>query len=638
MAVLFVLGSCCSHSHRDANLLLITLDTTRADHLGCYSPGKARTPSLDALAARGVLFRDATAQAPVTLPSHASILTGAYPPFHGLRDMEGFVLSPTHPTIATIARGKGYATAAFVGSRVLAREFGLGNGFSTYDDEIEGGAEGPAERRAAAVTDRALGWLEQNHQSKFLLWAHYFDPHAPYENSYAEEVAYMDEHVGRLLDGLKQKGLESRTLVVVIGDHGESLGEHGEQTHGVFLYDSTLRVPFLMAGPGLPSGGVVEKQVRTIDVMPTALALLGLEAGTGAQGANLLPLITKGSDVGSGFSYSETLYPRTFFGWSELRAMRTGTEKLILTPKPQFHDLKADPGETSSRPAAEGERLRAELWRVAGEQTRRRLTVNPIAAKTRRELESLGYIGGGASSQIQLGTPAADPNDRIEVLKLLSSAEEAMATNDWLRTAQLMEQALRLDGTNPRVFLYLATAFERQRQYQRAISVLRRALDAKIETARIHARLGVDHLRIGQVDKAFVAMEQASRLDPQDLNNLHNLGMAYLQSGRVDDAARSFQAILVRDERNSAAHNGLGLVAVQRRDAESARRSFEKAIEVNPLEVKSLLDLGILYQQLGKREDSIRHLESFLSKARPGQFDEQIPAVRAAIQEMRGAR
>src|SRR5690348_7666490 len=266
---------------RDANVLLITMDTTRADHLSCYAPDGAKTPHLDALAARGVRFAHATAQVPLTLPSHACIMTGAYPTVHGLRDMGGFVLTPDHPTLASIATSAGFATAAFVGSRVLSRHFGISNGFATYDDDMTGKTEEGLpgafpERPASVVTDRALEWLKRNGSKKFFLWAHYYDPHAPYDppepyhrtyskDPYSGEIAYTDEQVGRIFDWIDKAGLSSRTLIVVTGDHGESLGEHGEMTHGIFLYDSTLHVPLIMAGADVPPHKVIEDQVRSID-------------------------------------------------------------------------------------------------------------------------------------------------------------------------------------------------------------------------------------------------------------------------------------------------------------------------------------------------------------------------------------
>jgi len=658
-----ILSLGCRGGKEDANILLITLDTTRADHLSCYSSGKpaggrrsnyAKTPHLDALAARGVLFAHATAQVPLTLPSHASLMTGKYPPMHRLRDMEGFALDKSHVTLASTARGSGFATGAFVGSRVLAKQFGLANGFTSYDDDMGRQTEEDdqagvfAERRAALVTERALEWLQNNRQSRFFLWVHYFDPHAPYDppepykkiyaqDPYAGEIAYTDEQVGRLLDGLQPMGLASRTLVAVFGDHGESLGEHGEMTHGVFLYESTLHVPFIVAGPGVPRGKVIDEQVRSIDVLPTLLAFLNLPPAREVQGVSLRPLIESGASVNSNYSYSETLYPRTYMGWSELAAMRTDNWKLILAPRPELYNLKNDPGESqnliSSYPA-EADQLRKKISEL--EKSRQeKVTPSPMDAKTRRQLESLGYLSGGTPRQIRLGAPAPDPKDRVNVLDILTRVEDLLNGKQYARAARLMEEGLRLDPTNPRCHISLAMAYEQMGQYQRAIQVFQHALELKIETDKIYARLGIDYLHLGQFAKAVEAMVQASLINPADLNNLRNLGMARLQLGRVDDAERVFKDITAQNDRYAAAHNGLGLVAIQRRDTETARREFEKALEVNPDEVKSLLDLGILYQNTGNREQALHYLQRFIDKVPPGQFAHQLPAVREAIQKLK---
>jgi choline-sulfatase len=648
----------------DGNILLITLDTTRADHLSCYAgrtpaSGRskgAKTPQLDALSARGVLFNHATVQVPLTLPSHASIMTGKYPPAHRLRGMEGFVLDKSHPTLASITQGNGFATAAFVGSRVLAKQFGFANGFTSYDDNTGNQTEDDtvagvfAERRAAVVTDRALEWLAENRQKRFFLWAHYYDPHAPYDppepykhiyagDPYSGEIAYLDEHVGRLLKGLEQMGLEPRTLVAVLGDHGESLGEHGETTHGVFLYDSTLRIPFILAGPGVPRGKVIDDQARSIDVMPTLLAFVHLPPGPEVQGVSLWPLIQHGTHVRPNYSYSETLYPRIYMGWSELFAMRTDTWKLIVAPHPELYNLERDPDESHnliSQFPADADQLRKKLSEVGKPGHQEKVAVSPVDRKTLRVLESLGYVGGGSPRQIQLGTKAPDPKDRLEMLKLLSQAEDFLSNKEYARVARVMEQGNRLDPTNPRGLIYLATAYEQMGQYQRAIQVLQHALDVKLETDKIYSRMGIDYLHLNHLDKAIEAMTQASRINPTDVNNLLNLGMAYLRVGRVADADNAFRAITAQNDRYAPAHNGLGLVAVQREDTETARREFEKALEVNPDDLNSILDLGILYQKTGDKKQALHYLQLFLSKVPRGQFADQTQAVREAVRELKG--
>ena len=662
-ALLLSLCACRHHeperagvAPRDANVLLITVDTTRADHLSCYAPGHAKTPNLDALAARGVLFTHATAQVPLTLPSHACIMTGAYPTVHGLRDMGGFVLDKSHPTIASLTQAAGFQTAAVVGSRAVARHFGLAHGFDTYDDDMgpqteEGKLPGIfAERRAGVVTDHALDWLKQNAQRKFFLWAHYYDPHAPYDppepyrheyarNLYDGEIAYMDEQVGRLLDGLDHLALTSRTLVIVVGDHGESLGEHGEATHGIFLYDATLHVPLLVAGPDVPRGKVIADQVRSIDLHPTVMEFLHLTASSEAQGVSLWPLIKQGTPVRSNYSYGETLYPRTYMGWSELRAMRTETWKFILAPHPEIYGLQRDPGELQNlitNHPAEADQLQKQIWEIAGKQAKTEtVTTAPVDEQTRQELASLGYVNGGASREIQLGSAAADPKDRIPVLKIIQRAEDFLNANDNARAAQTTEQAIRLDPGNPRARVDLAAAYERAGQFERAVEVYQGAIKLHLLTDVIYSRLGKLYLRLHQLDHAVDAMTDARQIDPTNLDNLRNLGTALLQLGRVDEAEKAFQAITLQNDHYSTAYNGLGLVAIQRGDSDAAQRNFEKAADLDPSQVEPLLNLGVLFDKAGNKPLALRYYQQFLEKASPKDYGALIPKVRAAVQDLK---
>ena len=686
VAGLLVFLGACRHAPeqarlepRDANVLLITLDTTRADHLGCYAValgsssgstkgvglkpgatsggrGYALTPHLDSLTARGVLFLHATAQVPLTLPSHACIMTGAYPTVHGLRDMGGFVLDKSHPTIASLAQAAGFSTAAFVGSRAVAKHFGLSHGFDTYDDDMgaekeEGKLPGVfPERRASVVTDRALEWLKQNAHQKFFLWAHYYDPHTPYDppepykreyakSLYDGEIAYMDEQVGRLLDGLDQLALTSRTLVIAVGDHGESLGEHGELTHGIFLYDATLHVPLIVAGPDVPRGKVIENQVRSIDLHPTVMEFLHLPASPEAQGVSLWPLIEQGTHVRSDYSYGETLYPRTYMGWSELRAMRTDGWKFILAPHRELYDLHRDPGELQNlvdRHPEEADQFQRLIWKVAGTQGKtEKVTTVPLDEQTRRELESLGYVSAGTGREIELGTAATDPKDRMAVMKIMQAAERALNAQDNGRAAQLMEQALRQDPGNPLGHIYLATALQRAGRLERAVEVYQDAIRQRIFTGIIYARLGKLYLRLHELDKAADAMSRANQINPTDLDNLRNLGTAQLQLGHVDDAERAFKAIILQNDHHSAAYNGLGLVAIQRGNADTARHDFEKAIELDSTEVEPLLNLGVLYDKAGNKPLALRYYQQFLEKASPKDYSALIPKVRSAVRDLK---
>lgn len=644
---------------RDANVLLITLDTTRADHLSSYHPGNAKTPHLDALAARGVRFEHATAQVPLTLPSHACIMTGTYPTVHGLRDMGGFILDKSHPTIASLAQAAGFQTAAFVGSRAVARHFGLAHGFDTYDDDMgaqteEGKLPGVfPERRAQVVTDHALDWLKQNSHHKFFLWAHYYDPHQPYDppepyrheyaqNLYDGEIAYMDEQVGRLLDGLDQLDLASRTLVVAVGDHGESLGEHGELTHGVFLYDATLHVPLIIAGPDIPQGKVIADQVRSIDLHPTVMEFLHLQPSAEAQGVSLWPLIDHRTRVRSNYSYGETLYPRTYMGWSELRAMRTDEWKFILAPHPELYDLHRDPGELHNLIAhqpAIAEQLQNQIWAVAGARAEaEKVTTVPVDEQTRQELSSLGYVSGGSSHVIQLGTDAPDPKDRVAVLKIVQQAEELLRAHDNARAAATMEEAIRQDPGNPMIYVFQGMADERAGRYDQALAVYQDAIKRHIFTDLIYSRMGRLCLRLHKLDEAVDALTHAREANPTELENWRDFGTAELQLGHIADAEKAFQAIIVQNDHYSAAYNGLGLVAIQHGDGDTARKDFEKAVELDPAAAEPLLNLGVLYDQAGDKAQALRYYQQFLDKASPQEYSALIPKVRAAVADLkRGA-
>lgn len=656
-----ILGACHSKPQevarqpRNTDVVLITLDTTRADHLGCYGSRSVKTPNLDALAARGVRFAHATAQVPLTLPSHACIMTGSYPEVNGMRGMGGFTLAKSHPTIASVAHAAGYQTAAFVASRVLSRTFGLSNGFDTYDDQLntetrEGQLPNIYPKLPASVeTDRAIGWLKQHSQKKFFLWVHYYDAHAPYDppepykhlyasHPYSGEIAYMDSQVGRLLDDIGEQGIGSRTLIVVIADHGEGLGEHGEMTHGIFLYDSTMHVPLIIAGPGIPAGKVIEEEVRSIDIMPTILAFLNLSPGKEAEGVSLWPLIQKGQRVQSDFAYMETLYPRIYMGWSELRGIRTDQWKYILAPHQELYDVEKDPGERKnviSRFPDVASNLNKGIWYATRlKSPEQNITASPISEQTRKELESLGYVSGGQPETIELGTPAPDPKNMVGMLKLLSEAGTAIEGREYHRAVPLMKRGLQIDPRNPLAHVYLAIAYERMGDFKDAIGIYQHALSLKLATDEIYARLGKDYLRIHDLPKAVDAMTRANEINPTRLDNLDNLGTAEMQLGRMDEAEKAFHAVVLQDNHDAAAWNGLGLIEIQRGDAATAHQDFEKAIAADSNAVEPLLNLGLLYKNAGDNQQAIHYFRLFLSKAPRAQYGSMFGKVNDAIREM----
>lgn len=646
---------------RQVNILLITIDTLRADHLGCYGRQNAATANIDGLAARGVRFSQAFAQVPLTTPSHACILTGAYPQVHKLRDNGGFILDDTIPTLASIVQQAGFQTAAFVGAAVLHHQYGLNRGFGTYVDDMRAPSQGGllpgvvAEVRADLVTERALDWLKKQSAAKtsknFLLWTHYYDPHFPYDppeplaskfakDKYSGEIAYTDEQIGKLLEGLRDLGLIDNTLVVLTADHGEGLGDHGEFTHGVFLYDATTHIPLIVAGPGLSKGRTIAQQVRSIDVMPTVMDYLGLPLSNRAQGQSLTASLLEGKPVQDQFAYMETLYPKTSHGWSELRAVRTEDWKFIMAPTAELYHLKSDAQESRNVKAEQSARaaeLEKHVWEIAGpRESLGKLNRKPVGDQMLRELQSLGYTSAGSRRDLRIDLSGPDPKGKVHVLKLLEQASAHMNHDRFAAAIPLLEKAVRDDPTNPAIYSHLGTCYQRSRQFQKAAELYRQAIRNSADTDQIHAELGEVNVRIGKLPEAILAMEEAAAMNLTNLQNLTNLATAYLQTGRLADAQKSVKAILAQNPNHAGAYNVLGIVEIQRGQGNSARSYFEKAVQFDPNLTEPYLNLGLLAEQAGQSQVAIDYYKKFLARARPADHAEYITKVKAAIADLDG--
>jgi arylsulfatase A-like enzyme/Flp pilus assembly protein TadD len=633
-----------------SNLVLITIDTLRADRLGCYGYSKALTPNLDQLAKRGVLFENAITHTPLTAPSHASIFTGVYPTVHEVRDTGGFVLAGSHTTLAQILQQRGWSTAAFVGSSVLKRQFGFDRGFSVYDDEIP--KPDPrrvtgdyAERRAAEVIDRALRWLTAGSDKPFFLWVHLFDPHSPYDppapfrekysgHLYDGEVAYTDQQLGRLLAAVMRKPGADNTLVAVLSDHGESLGEHGEYTHGIFLYDSTLRVPFLLAGPGVPAGKRVKLQARAIDVLPSVLDLMGAPPPKGMQGMSLVPA-WKGKAMPEAPSYIETLYPRINMGWAELRGIRTNRWKYIHAPQPELYDLSRDPAETTNvigSHAAEARQLEISLNAEAAGVEKVRTTM--VDQRMLAQLKSLGYLGGSSGSEYTLTGKGVDPKSRLEVLKALYLAMSPDAKTPAGERAAMLRRALEQDPTNPTLYYHLGDEYGKAGRVGEAMKLYQDGIRNGLRNAWLFSRLAYLNLRQGNKDEAIVAYERAAQLNPSDSESLNDLGMAYLETGKPQEAERVFKWSLATDEKFALGYNGLGLVAIERRDLPAARGYFEKAVQLDPDLLEARLNLGRIYKINGDKAKARACFEEFLKKAPPAEYGPIIAKLKEELATM----
>jgi tetratricopeptide (TPR) repeat protein len=415
-----------------------------------------------------------------------------------------------------------------------------------------------------------------------------------------------------------------------------------ENTHGVFLYDDTLHIPLVVAGPGVPAGKVIDAQVRSIDLLPTVAEYLGLAPHPAVQGVSLWPLIRQGKPVagrGSNYSYIETLYPKTYMNWSELRGMRTDRWKFILAPRPELYDLEQDPAEKDNvigRYPAEADHLEKKIWEVIGpSQQDRKLLYEPVDPQTRQELASLGYVSAGARQELSLDMSGPDPKDRVTTLRAMQQYEQLMKEKSYAQAVRVMAAAVRADQGNPLVRLYLGMAQEKQGDWRRVIETYRTAVEAGLVTDQIFSRLGKAYLRAHNLDDAIESMEKAGGMNPADLDNLRNLGNAYLLLKKPDKAENAFKAILAQDERYAGAYNGLGLVAIQRGDRQAASPNFERAIELDPTEAEPLLHLGLLYQSTGQKDQALRYFTLFLEKAPPENYGRLLSQVRKAIQELR---
>jgi arylsulfatase A-like enzyme/Flp pilus assembly protein TadD len=643
--MVLALSSCRSESspaRGRLNLLLVTIDTLRADRLGCYGYSKIETPNLDKIARQGVLFENAVAPAPLTAPSHASMMTGLNPIRHKVRNTGGFVVSPSETTLAKILQGQGWDTAAFVGSSVLKRRFGFNQGFSVYDDEMptlgKGSALAEPERRAEEVVGRAIRWLDTQSRKPFFLWVHVYDPHVPYDppapfrEKYADrpydgEIAYTDQQMGRLFDSVGKKFPAGNTLIAVLSDHGESFSEHGEYTHGVFLYDTTLRVPFLLAGGSVPAGLRVKQQARIIDLLPTLLELLAVKGPAAIQGTSLTPAF-HGGNADTAYSYVETLFPKLNMGWAELRGMRTNRWKYIRAPKPELYDLEQDPGETTNVIASHPEQ-------VQGLESRLK-NISAIAEKvapaamdphTLQQLRSLGYVGGSSTQATELTGEGIDPKDRLEVLRLLHQAVHSGAS---LRArVSMLRQAIAKDPANPSLYNYLGNLYSEAGRQADAIKLYQDALHYGVHTSWLYSRLGNLSLRQGNKAEAITLLESATQLNPSDYESLQNLAVAYREAGRPADCERVLNEILKSGEEYAPAYNELGMTAFQKGDVAAAQGYFEKAAGLDPT---YQLNLARFYKLAGDNARARAAFEAFLAaRSSNDEYKKMIPEVRKEL-------
>jgi len=561
--VLFVAACGGEPDEGPTSAVLITLDTTRADALSCGGAPPGITPNLDALARESVLYVNARTVAPITLPAHASMLTGLYPPRHTLRDNGLRALPASASTLAERAAAGGFQTAAFVASVVLDSVFGLDQGFETYGvpaaQHVFVGHS--SSRNAAAVVDAALDWLDRRERGRpFLLWVHFFDPHLPHEappafvqrargHPYLAEVAYMDSEFGRLIAGLRSDGALDEALVMVVGDHGEGLNQHGEETHGAFCFDTTLRIPFLVRHPdGRRAAERSAETVSAVDVFPTLLAAMGLEPDETSDGRSLYrATIEDGRGV-----YFESYFGFLNYGWAPLTGWADERGKYVHAPRPLLFDIGADPTESSNLLAdgRDAMRYREGLARVARGEPLTGGSEQRVGEGMVAELRSLGYA---AASDAQGSVPGAlaelelpDPHERVDELRALARAQGLLTEGRARAAVELLLPIARANRRNALAIQYLASAYIAQEQYELAVPWFELVLSTSADRADPHNNYGYCLERLGRVDAAIVQYRRALAIDPNKLEALRNLARALRATGATDelpDLRRRIRAI-----------------------------------------------------------------------------------------------
>jgi arylsulfatase A-like enzyme/Tfp pilus assembly protein PilF len=612
---LLLLAGCDAAGRAPKNVLLVTIDTLRADRLGAYG-GSVPTPHLDRLAREGTSFGNAFSASPLTLPSHSSILTGTLPTVHGVRDNGRFRLGAEMETAAEMLKRSGFRTAAFVGAFPLDSRFGLDQGFDVYDDSFGGPASRSAlaERRGAAVVGVARAWLEANRGERTFAWVHLFDPHAPYAPpppfpaGYEGEVAYVDHVLGDLFSAAS-----SETLVIVMADHGEGLGEHGEDTHSLFIYDSTIRIPLLMRGPGIPAGASPSSQVRSIDVLPTILELLGEEELCPAcEGESLVPLL-RGQSADPRPSYAETYFPLLNLGWSELQSVRSGGWKYIDAPEPELYHVESDPGELSNVIGANREKAEELSEHLASLDRAAPVARAPVVdAETLDALRSLGYASAAVPPA---PSSRPDPKARLQVWEGVRRGMDLSARGEWALAIAELESVTREEPDLLLARTHLAAAYFESGRYGDAVRECGAILAREGDDYDATLLLGKTLLRLGRGDESRKILARAAELDPASAAPWVELSQLSLRRSKAE-AERFLAEARSREPEASGVLVMEGKLAVLNGDAVSAEGYFRKALEGAPYDVDARVQLGNLLLAQRRLEDAQALFEDGL-RSRP---------------------
>lgn len=588
------------------NVLLVTIDTLRPDHLHCYGYDHIQTPVIDSIAGEGIRFEQAFTPVPITLPSHSVILTGTYPMTSGMHDFSGNALNAQQPTLASVLRSKGYDTGAVIASAVLDRRFGLNHGFDFYYDHFDFSRLAETnldlmERPANQVIDQALSWLRGRKTKPFFLWVHLYDPHHPYKppapfneqyaaNLYDGEIAFADTQLGRLLRYLKEQRLYQHTLLVLAGDHGEGLGEHGEKTHGFFIYNSTLHVPLIIRPPREVkiATKLRPEQVSLVDVMPTVLGLLKITPPANVQGKNLAKALTNGEPLQGGPLYSETYLPRIHFNWSELRGLNIPGHHFIDGPKPELYDPIHDPHELKNlygeRQAVSGE-LRGQLSRLIKQYTSdvpmaQKSTLDPILAA---RLQALGYTAlaaGDTSPLSDLKLP--DPKDRIQVYEMVTEAIDDSQHGRFQESIAKLKATLSTEENSVPIHYLLGLNYYRSQNFADAATEFKKALTISPNYMLATFNLGLAYAALGDDESSIPYLKRTLELDPTNFTAAFDLGVAYLHLERFSESTEAFRQSVTIYPDFAPGYKALGEMLTYQGKVDEGVKALRTAVRLAP--------------------------------------------------------
>ena len=617
------------------NVILISVDTLRPDHLACYGYTDISTPHMDRLADEGVLFEDALTSVPLTLPSHASILTGLYPISHGVRDNGTFILRDQFTTLAEILKAKGFATGAFIGSFVLDARYSLDQGFDAYSDDMETNAQVGAfthpERRAASVTASTLNWIAEAAEP-FFAFVHYYDPHTPYEppapydtiyagRPYDGEIAYTDTEIGRLMAFLDDRKLTERTIVVLVSDHGEGLGEHDETAHGILMYDTTMKVALIVRIPdkhdlagALAAPRRVPDTVELVDVLPTVAELVGIQINQRIDGRSVLPLLV-GQRLEPKVCYQETMYPYFAYRWSPLRGVRFSKWKYILAPEPELYNTAADPHEAENLAAsypARADQLKANLLSLASlEQDSPPPLEVKLSPEEVRKLQALGYVSTSRPSvPPDIEPKGIDPKHMIADLeRLLGGGMEAFDKGDFRTAARLFKEMVAKDPMNAKAHVYLGRSLMEMGDLEGAEVEFVKVIEIDSTHSQAFFRLGGIARMRGDLDQALFFYRIAAAILPETPATLSNIGSILMEKGQVDSALATLERALEIDPKDQIAliNTALAYASLNRED--EALRWFHRTLAANPKHVKALMNVASIYIGRGETDSTILYLE-----------------------------